>query len=54
MESWSHKMTECEGFTFISIFLFLSHQSKCGQNGGDDRSLPWVESSKTLSGSLTK
>ena len=41
-------------YIYLIFFEFLRPHSKCGQNGGDDRSLLWVESCKTLSGSLTK
>jgi hypothetical protein len=31
-------MTQREGFVFFIFFEFVMHISKCGQNGGRDRS----------------
>ena len=39
LETWSHIMTQCEGFPiFWFFFEFFMPVSKCGQNGGLDRS----------------
>ena len=47
-------MTQCEGFQFFDFFEFFMPVSKCGQNGGLDRSLLVVESWKTFDVSLIK
>ena len=45
LETWSHIMTQCEGFPiFWFFFEFFMPVSKCGQNGGLDRSYLVVES----------
>ena len=37
--TWPHIMTQCEGFAnFCFFFEFFMPVSKCGQNGGNDRS----------------
>ena len=38
LPTWSHMMTQCEGFPIFWFFEFLMPVSKCGQNGGLDRS----------------
>ena len=48
-------MTQCEGFTIFFIFFqFFMPVSKCGQNGGLDRSQLVVESWKTFDVSRIK
>ena len=48
-------MTQCEGFAiFYFFFEFFMPVSKCGQNGGLDRSQLVVESWKTFGVSLIK
>ena len=48
-------MTQCEGFPiFLFVFEFFMPVSKCGQNGGLDRSQLVVESWKTFDVSLIK
>ena len=48
-------MTQCEGFLiFLIFFQFFMPVSKCGQNGGLDRSQLVVESWKTFDVSLIK
>ena len=47
-------MTQCEGFPFFGFFEFFMPVSKCGQNGGNDRSQLVVESWKTFDVSLIK
>ena len=45
LETWSHIMTQCEGFPFFLIFFeFFMPVSKCDQNGRLDRSELVVES----------
>ena len=38
LETWSHMMTQCEGFPIFWFFEFFMPVSKCGKNGGLDRS----------------
>ena len=47
-------MTQCEGFPFFGFFEFFMPVSKCGQNGGLDRSQLVVESWKFFDVSLIK
>ena len=48
-------MTQCEGFPFFLIFIeFFMPVSKCGQNGGNDRSQLVVESCNFFGVSLIK
>ena len=47
-------MTQCEGFSIFYFFEFFMPVSKCGQNGGLDRSQLVVESWKTFDVSLIK
>ena len=48
-------MTQCEGFPFFVFFLkFFMPISKCGQNGGNDRSQLVVESWNFFGVSLIK
>ena len=44
LETWSHIVTQCGGFPFFEFFEFFMSVSKCGQNGGNDRSKIVVES----------
>ena len=47
-------MTQCEGFPIFLFFLFFMPVSKCGQNGGHDRSQLVVESWNFFGISLIK
>ena len=47
-------MTQCEGFPIFDFFEFFMPVSKCGQNGGLDRSQLVVESWKTFDVSMIK
>ena len=47
-------MTQCEGFPIFCFFEFFMPVSKCGQNGGNDRSQLVVESWNFFDVSLIK
>ena len=54
MGTCPHVMKQCEGFPIFLFFLFFMPVSKCGQNGGHDRSQLVVESWNFFGVSLIK